>query len=157
MRSRRRWKSICGAPLNPSRLLSQVSESLDIVVLRTATGLCALPLVRVFIRGTASHHDLPVDRIDDVQLAVETLLADEPEGEIELALEMSAATGGLQLRLSGLRNESVRRALLATDSFQSCGGCPLDVRVLLGSLLDAYRVVDGGIGSFAVEMEKRAF
>ena len=133
-----------------------MSDSSDIVVLRTARGSLALPVLRVFISGVASRHDLPVDRLDDVQLAVETLLADEPGGEGDLLLEISAGSGGLTLRLAGLLNQSVRSALLATDLFQPREGCPLDVRVLLDSLLDGYQVMDGENESFVVEMEKRA-
>lgn len=132
-----------------------MSDPSDIVVLRTAGGSRALPLLRVFISGFAFRHDLPVDRLDDVQLAVETLLVEESEGEGDLVLEISAAGGGLTLRLDGLRNQSVKAALLATDPFQPCEDCLLDVRVLLDSLVDGYRVLDRTAGLFALEMDKR--
>ncbi|MFH0917449.1 MAG: hypothetical protein V1912_13525 [bacterium] len=112
-------------------------------------------LLRVFIGGFACRHDLPVDRLDDVQLAVETLLAEEPEGEGDVVLQISAGGDGLTLRLEGLRNQSVKAALLATDPFEPCGGCLLDVRVLLDSLVDGYRVEDAAAGQFALEMDKR--
>jgi hypothetical protein len=132
-----------------------VSDSPDIAVLRTAGEGGALPLLRVFISGFASRHDLPVDRLDDIQLAVEALLAEEPEGEGDVVLEVSAIGDGLALRLDGLRNQSVRAALLATDAFRPSEGCLLDVRVLLDSLVDGYRVLDVSDGSFSVEMNKR--
>lgn len=132
-----------------------MSDSPDIAVLRTAGDSRALPLLRVFISGFASRHDLPVDRIDDIQLAVETLLAEEPEGVGDVVLEVSAVGGGLTLRLGGLRNQSVRAALLAIDSFQPCEDCLLDVRVLLDSLVDGYRVLDATAGLFTVEMNER--
>jgi len=112
--------------------------------------------LRVFIGGFASRHDLPVDRLDDVQLALESLLADEPEDEGELVLEIEADSAGLRLRLAGLLNQNLRTALMTTDHFSPRAGCLLDVRMLLDSLLDDYRVLDGGADSFAVEMEKRA-
>lgn len=124
-------------------------------MLRTAGGFRALPLLRVFIGGFASRHDLPVDRLDDVQLAVETLVAEEPEGEGDVVLQISAGGDGLTLRLEGLRNQGVKAALRATDPFQPCEGCLLDVRVLLDSLVDGYRVVDATAGLFALEMDKR--
>ncbi len=133
-----------------------MSGSSDIAVLRTARGSLALPVLRVFIVGFASRHDLPVDRLDDVQLAVETLLADEPEDEGELVLEIVADSDGLTLRLDGLLNQNLKAALLTTDLFSPRQGCPLDVRLLLDSLLDDYRVLDDSADSFAVEMEKRA-
>jgi hypothetical protein len=133
-----------------------MSDSSDIAGLRIAGGGGALPLLRVFISGFASRHDLPVDRLDDIQLAVETLLAEEPAGEGDVVLEISALAGGLRLRLRGLRNQSVKAALFATDALQPCEGCLLDVRVLLDSLVDGYRVLDVAAGSFSVEMNKRA-
>jgi intracellular sulfur oxidation DsrE/DsrF family protein len=132
-----------------------VSDFPDIAVLRTAGGEGALPLLRVFISGFASRHDLPVDRLDDIQLAVEALLAEEPEAEGDVILEISAVGGGLRLRLDGLRNQSVMAALAASVAFQPCEGCLLDVRVLLDSLVDGYRVLDATAGSFSVEMNKR--
>jgi hypothetical protein len=134
-----------------------VSGPSDIAVLRTARGSAALPVLRILISGFASRHDLPVDRLDDLGLALETLLADEPEGEGELVLEVTAVSGGLRLRLGGLLNQNLKDALLTTDLFQPRPGCLLDVRLLLDSLLDGYRVLDADAHPFAVEMEKRAF
>ena len=129
----------------------------DIAVLRTARGSFALPVLRILISGFASRHELPVDRLDDLELALETLLADEQEGDGELVLEVAAVSGGLRLRLDGLLNQSLKDALLATDLFHPRRGCVLDVRLLLDSLLDDYRVLDVDAFPFAVEMEKRAF
>ena len=132
-----------------------MSQSPDIAVLRTPGGSRALPLVRVFISGYACRHGLSVDRLDDVQLAVESLLAEEREEAGELVLEMSFAGDVLTLRLDGLRNQSVRVALLESGEFRPSADCPLDVRVLLESLVDGFRVADGGSASFELEMQKR--
>jgi len=133
-----------------------VSGPSDIAVLRTIRGSLALPLLRVFISGFASRHDLSVDRLDDIQLAVESLVADEPEDGGDLELEIFADGGRLTLRLDGLLNQCLKAALSATDAFRPRHGCPLDVRMLLDSLVDDYRVVDESAESFAVEMVKRA-
>jgi hypothetical protein len=87
---------------------------------------------------------------------VEALLAEEAEGDGDLVLQVSAGSGGLTLRLEGLRNQGVRATLLATDPLQRCQGCLIDVRVLMDSLVDEYRVRDLPGGLFAVEMDKRA-
>jgi hypothetical protein len=136
--------------------LVEVSDSPDIVVLRTARGGRLLPAMRVVIGGVASRHDLPFDQLDDTQLAVETLLAEESlEGGGELVLTVSSSGGAFMVRLDGLHNQSVKAALLATELFRPCEGCLLDVRMLLDSLVDGYRVQETTAGSFAVEMEKR--
>ena len=81
----------------------------------------------------------------------------EPPGDGELVLEVAAVSGGLRLRLDGLLNQNLKDALLATDPFQPRSGCLLDVRLLLDSLLDDYRLVDADVHPFSVVMEKRAF
>jgi hypothetical protein len=133
-----------------------VNDIADIVLLRVSRGARALPVMRVVMGGVASRHDVPLDRLDDLQLAVETVLAEEPPDGDELVLELSAGDGALRVRLSGLLNQSVRAALLAIDPFQPCEGCLLDVRFLLDSLVDRLEVVEGGGGSYGVLLEKRA-
>ena len=147
----------CGVPPKPDRAVAlvEVSDSPDIVVLRTARGGRALPVMRVVISGVASRHDLSFNQLDDTQLAVETLLAEESREGRELVLTVSTSGRMFTVRLDGLQNQSVKTALLATETFRPCEGCLLDVRMLLDSLVDGYRVLDTTPGSFAVEMEKR--
>ena len=133
-----------------------VSESRDIVTLRIARGDRALPVMRVLMGGMACRHDLPLDSLDDLVLAVETLLADEPESGGDLGLELSTSGHDLSVRLDGLQNQSVKAALMAADPFQPCEGCLLDVRLFLDSLVGSYRVVETSAGCFAVQMEKQA-
>lgn len=128
----------------------------DIVTLHIARGGSALPVMRVLMGGMASRNDLPLDRLDDLHLAVETLLAEEPESGGELTLELSTPAGGFRVLLGGLVNQSVKAALVADDLFKPCPGCLLDVRLILDSLLDSHGVVDMDGVSFGVEMEKRA-
>jgi hypothetical protein len=133
-----------------------VSSSRDIVALRVARQGCALPVMRVVIGGMASRHNLSLDRLDDLQLAVETLMAEESPDGNELVLEISTSASGFCVRLDGLENQSVKAALLAGDPFRPSEGWLLDVRLILDSLVDDYRVVETTAGSFAVEMEKWA-
>lgn len=104
--------------------------------------------------GVASRHALPVDRLDDIQLAVETLLAEEPAVGDHLELRVAAAPGSFQVRLAGLRNPGTRRALSPECADGSCEGCLLDVRLLLESLVDGFSVEEVAGGAFAVQMEK---
>jgi len=132
-----------------------VSDRGDIVTLRIPRSSRELPVMRVVMGGMASRLDVPLDRLDDVELAVETLLAEEPVDGHELLLELAAVEGGLDVRLYGLLNRRVRAALVATDPFEPCEGCLLDVRVMLESLVDAFSVVESSGGSYGVLMEKR--
>lgn len=111
--------------------------------------------MRVVMGGVASLHDVSLERLDDVQLAVETLLADEPPLPGGLVLSVSVDAGRLRVRLEGLSNESLKAALQAKQPFHPCEGCLLDVRLFLDSLVDGYRVLEGDTGRFAVDMDKR--
>lgn len=115
-----------------------------------------LPVMRVLMGGMASRSDLPLDKLDDLQLAIETLLAEEPGTGSELVLELSAAGGAFHVRLGGLENQSVKFALLAADPFQPCENCLLDVRLFLDSLVESYLVIELSPASYAVEMQKQA-
>ncbi|MBN1321886.1 MAG: hypothetical protein JXA87_13735 [Thermoleophilia bacterium] len=133
-----------------------MSASSDIVELRVARGGPALPVMRVVMGGMASRHDVPLEKLDDVQLAVETLLREESDAGGDLALCVSVQAGSFVIRLEGLTNPSLKAALLASEPFQPCEGCLLDVRLFLDSLVDSYAVVEGSSGRFTVEMKKRA-
>lgn len=131
-----------------------MSGSPDIVVLRTDKGTPSLPLLRVVIGGVASQQDLLVDQLDDVQLAVETLVAEESPDSGELVLEIAAGGSGLSLTLDGLSNQSVKQALVAPGPFRPSEDCPLDVRMLLESLVDVFKVLERAEGRFAIQLEK---
>ena len=133
-----------------------VDEFPDIVTLRIARGGSALPVMRVLMAGMASRNDLPLDRLDDLILAVESLLAEELEAGPEFVLEVCRQGGDFRICLGGLENQSVRAALLAVDQFRPCEECLLDMRLLISSLVETYRVVESDPASFAVEMEKQA-
>jgi hypothetical protein len=134
----------------------KVIDSRESVVLRTERGAPALPLLRVVISGLASSQNLLLEQLDDVQLAVETLLAEEPESVGELVLEVWPGGSGLTMCLDGLMNESVKAALVASEPFEPCEDCLLDVRLLLESLVDTFSVVEKSEGCFAVQMDKWA-
>jgi hypothetical protein len=133
-----------------------VTDNPDIVVLHTPRGSRALPVMRVIMGGVASRHDLPFERLDDIQLAVETLMAEESDEGEELVLTLSGGPRGFCVRLEGLHNQSLRAVLLATGPMQPCEGCQLDVRLFLDALVDSYQVVADAGDSFAVELEKWA-
>lgn len=131
-------------------------DSMESVVLRTQRGSRALPLLRVVTSRLASRQNLLMEQLDDVQLALETLLAEEPEGEGELVLEIWPGERSVTLRLDGLVNASVKAALLAAEPFEPSEDCLLDVRMLLEFLVDSFSVVTTSEGCFGVQMEKRA-
>jgi hypothetical protein len=111
--------------------------------------------MRVVLGGVASRHDIPIDRLDDLQLAIETLLAEEPSDGHDFVLSLSADGRGFCVRLEGLTNDALRRALISSGPFEPCEGCPLDIRLFLDALVDEYVVIEEAEAHFAVEMQSR--
>ena len=111
--------------------------------------------MRVVVGWMASCHDLPLDQLDDVQLAIETLLAEEALDGEALSLAVSVDGGIANITLEGLQNRAVEATLVGSEPFEPSLRCPLDVRVLLDALVNEYSVVLGQHGSFGVSMKKR--
>ena len=113
--------------------------------------------MRVVIGGVASRHALSVDRLDDVELALETLLREEPVEGGDLVLSVSVVGETFNVTLGGLGSQLVRQTLSGTEGVELTRDGRSDVlRMLMDSLVDGYRTADGATaGSFSVEMEKR--
>lgn len=113
--------------------------------------------MRVVIGGVASRYALSVDRLDDVELALETLFGEEPFEGDDLILSVSVVGETFMVTLGGLSSQLVRRTLSGTEGAESMrDGRSGVLRMLMDSLVDGYRTAEGATaGSFSVEMEKR--
>ena len=137
--------------------LAEPSKRSDVVVLCAPRGRGTLHVMRVVIGGMASRRALSVDRLDDLQLAVETLFREEPAEGGDLSLTVAYVGDTFTVTLAGLRSDLVRHTLsgeaaLDADKF----GAPSILRMIMDSLVDEYRTVEGATASsFAVEMDKR--
>ena len=125
------------------------------VVLTVPRGPFALSAMRLVVGWVASCNDLPLDRIDDVNLALETLISGEVEQGAALELSLSAWDGVLEVSLQGLCSSGLRANLQESESFSPSFEWPLDIRLFLGALLDDYKMVDPDAESFGVLMQKR--
>jgi hypothetical protein len=135
--------------------LTEVADTGDRVVLTAPRGNLALSAMRVVTGWMASCHDLPLDQLDDVQLAIETVLAEEPDTGCDLSLSVSAEAGVLHAVLEGLESPGLKAALLSSEGFEPSPGCLLDVRLFLDALLDHYHVLGPERRPFGVHMQKR--
>jgi hypothetical protein len=156
-RNSRNWRTNSGNSRLPTRHggLVEVADTNDRVVLSAPRGNLALSAMRVVVGWLASCHDLPLDRLDDVNLAIETLLAEEADEGGALSLTLSVEAGVFDVMLDGLENRDLKSTLVATEPFKPSQGCPLDVSLFLNALVDDYRVVPGGARAFGVRMQKR--
>lgn len=125
------------------------------VVLSTPRGKLALSTMRVVTGWMASCHDLLLDRLDDVQLALETVLAEEPDHGSSLSLTVFVESGVLHAILAGLENPALKAALLSSGPFEPSPECLLDVRLFLDALLDHYQVTDIEARAFRIHFQKR--
>ncbi len=96
------------------------------------------PVMRLVLGGMASHLDLRFDQLDDLQLAVERLLAEAgPPDTVRLSFEVTPA--GIRARVGPL-SESVISAVLQGPRADS-------------GRLDLRRILETVVDSFGIEMD----
>jgi hypothetical protein len=137
--------------------LTDRGDNSDMVILRAPREKGSLPIMRVVIGGVASRYALSVDRLDDVQLAVETLFREEPPDGGDLSLSVRVTDDMFKVTIAGLRSRFVRETLSATKGVGEAKDGRADIlRMIMDALVDGYRSKEGAAdGSFSVEMEKR--
>ncbi len=112
--------------------------------------------MRVVIGGLASRQALPVDRLDDLLLALEMLYIEEPADGEDVTLTVDVESGVFRVTLGGLRSALSRRALRRPNGVESADERADVLRLLMASLVDEYRAIDeASDGRFLVELEKR--
>jgi hypothetical protein len=130
-----------------------VGATPDIVTLQFPKGYNWLPVVRIVLGGVAMRQDLRLDELDDLKLAVETLLVEEGRGEGQVTLRAAAQSDRLAITITGLSNPRLRRSLENEEGARAAH--TINIRMLLDSLVDEYCLVNSDQGSFGVEMDKR--
>jgi hypothetical protein len=125
----------------------------DIVTLRFPKGYHWLPVVRMLLDGIAIRENLRLDELDDLKLAVETLLVEEGRGEGDVMVSATASPGMLSITVEGLCSPRLERSLEDEDGARAAH--IINIRMLLDSLVDEYRLVRRDLGFFGVRMQKR--
>jgi hypothetical protein len=107
------------------------------------------PVVRLIIGGIAERVDFAFEEIDDLQLAVERLLAEAGQvGSVQLSFEVGEA--GIRTRVGPLSESAVADAL--RDGEPPPGR--LTLRRILQTVVDSFGVEDAGEGAIVVRLEK---
>jgi hypothetical protein len=132
-----------------------VADTVESVVLSVPWGDSALSAMRAVTGWIASRNDLPLDELDDINLALETLVRGEHLEGAPLRLCVSVSDRSVRILLEGLQNQALRANLQATDAFAPSADWPLDIRLFLSALLDDYKVVGCDGRTFGVDMRKR--
>ncbi len=107
------------------------------------------PVVRLVVGGVAERADFRYEDMDDLQLAVERLLADAGgEGKVMLTFELSR--GRIRARIGPLRESGLARALQEEDD----GPGTFTLRRILSTVVDSYGIEHPEGGEIVVRLEK---
>jgi anti-sigma regulatory factor (Ser/Thr protein kinase) len=106
-------------------------------------------VVRLIIGGIAERVDFAFEEIDDLQLAVERLLAEAGQvGSVRLSFEVGESS--IRTRVGPLSESSLAEALRNGDAPPG----QLTLRRILQTVVDSFGVEDLGDGVIVVRLEK---
>lgn len=106
------------------------------------------PVVRLIVGGIAERADFGFEAMDDLQLAIERLLADAgSDGHVSLAFELRQ--GSIRARVGPLRERGLAEALQSDDR-------GLNLARVLTTVVDSYGVEEARDGQIVVRLEKLA-
>ena len=121
----------------------------DRIELTTPTGRAFEPVIRMVMGGIADRLDLGFEDLDDLQLAVERLLAEgDPQDPITLSFEILERQ--VRTRLGPLRDVSLAAALQGPEPRPG----ELTLPRILSTVVDAYGVEQVHDGQLVVRLEK---
>jgi|WetSurMetagenome_2_1015567.scaffolds.fasta_scaffold540575_3 hypothetical protein len=127
----------------------------DTITLRVPRDEGYRALLHLVLGGIASRRSMSFDAIDDVQLAVDNLLAEDAETSGELQMSVALEDDLLCITLETLRDSYLRANLTHESLPAGMAEKRIDMCVLLDSLVDGYLVHQGAMGTYAVELHKR--
>ena len=108
------------------------------------------PVVRLIIGGIAERVDFAFEEIDDLQLAVERLLAEAGSQQQSVRLSFEVADGSVRTSVGPLNERAIADALR--------GGEPapgeLTLKRILQTVVDSFGVEDVSNGGIVVRLEK---
>jgi anti-sigma regulatory factor (Ser/Thr protein kinase) len=106
-------------------------------------------VVRLIIGGIAERVDFAFEEIDDLQLAVERLLAEAGTiGSVRLSFEVGP--NGIRTRVGPLSEDKVAEALRDGDAMPG----ELTLRRILQTVVDSFGVDESDDGRIVVRLEK---
>lgn len=121
----------------------------DTVELETPTGHDWGAVVRLVLGGIGDRLDLGIDELDDLQLAVERLLAEAgTQGSVKLAFELSH--GGVRAHVGPLAERAIAEALQGPEPPPG----RITLRRILDTIVDSYGVEQAEDEGLYVRLEK---
>ena len=121
----------------------------DRIELVTPAGRAWEPVIRLVLGGIAERLQLGFDELDDLQLAVERLLAEAGSQDGPVSLSFELGERGVRTRIGGLRERAVADALQGP---QPPG--ELTLRRILETVVDSFGIEEAADGKLLVRLEK---
>jgi anti-sigma regulatory factor (Ser/Thr protein kinase) len=107
------------------------------------------PVVRLIIGGIAARVDFAFEEIDDLQLAVERLLAEAGNQQtVDMSFELEA--GHVRTRVGPLNERAIAEALRDGDAAPG----ELTLKRILQTVVDSFGVEEVSNGGIVVRLEK---
>jgi hypothetical protein len=110
--------------------------------------------MRVVVGWVGSGCDIALDRLDDINLALETLVGGDTGAGGSLSLRVWVEDEAMHLSVEGLSGAAMLANLMSAGTVCTSGRWPLDIRLFLRALVDEYAVVAGKEHEFGVSMRK---
>jgi hypothetical protein len=121
----------------------------DRIELTTPIGRDWEAVIRMVLGGIADRLDLGFDELDDLQLAVERLLAEgDPQNPVTLSFEIHDT--GVRTRIGPLRDVALAEALQGPEPPPGV----LTLPRILSTVVDSYGVEEVSDGKLVVRLEK---
>jgi len=130
--------------------------SVDTVTLTLPRKPGYLPLLHLVLGGIALRKDLSFDDLDDVQLAVDSLLAEDTGTSGDIEVKVSLKEDGLLIRIGVLSDSVLRESLRGEGPASQPDRRHLDICMLLRGLCEDFTVVELDGDTYAVELWKKA-
>jgi hypothetical protein len=111
-------------------------------------------LFHMILGGIALRRKLSLEALDDLQLAVENILAEDKSHIGDISMSVGIAEDDLQISLAPLTDPDLRETLVHGAVPAEAAGRCMDVCLLLRSLVDGFGVRELEADSYAVDLRK---
>jgi hypothetical protein len=122
----------------------------DLIALETPIERGWEPVFRLVLGGVADRLDLGFEDLDDIQLAVERLLA-EAGAQTQVNLSFEILPEGLRTRIGPLQENAIAEALQGPEARPG----ELTLRRILETVVDSFGVESMNDGEIVVVLNKR--
>lgn len=121
----------------------------DRVEIEAPLDLAYQGVIRLIVGGVAEQASFGFEAMDDLQLAIERLLAETGgDGQVKMSFELS--DGGVRTRVGPLREQRLAQVLQQGDGETGT----LSLRRILSTVVDSFGVEEAEDGQIVVRMEK---